>query len=964
MKRTHVYHMLTVALGLLVVGLLVLTTIVDVPWSNQAVRAEQDGLDEQEEYLLQLINNHRASAGCGPVLHDAELQRGAEQWAKEARTNCAGQPPSCHPHPREVMADVSGSDDHEGAYNALFCPEGNWCWSRSPPHNEIITTCAYTRVGIGHAPTGDRKGKGWSYDWAWVARFEHDCQDVVPVGAGSSHQQLFVDAYNRNSGKGNLGCTENGAHWWGEGSKALFIQDFSGGNFGNSAIIHDEVDNKPLAYVGHGAILNKYFALGGWNSVLGAPISDEFEAAPSQWTTGRGQGFEHGDICSSKHGTFEVHGAIFIKYASMGGTGSDLGFPKSDEFDAAPAPPELGGTTGRGSGFENGDIYSSFHGTYAVYGNIFALYGPMGGTGSWLGFPTGDRGSWFGLLRQPFEGGSIICIVGVCAAWPPGGGPDIPTPVPPTPTSTPTPTPGPGTGVTLYEHANYSYAGKSEFFDSNDPDLSNNTIDEDTTSSIWIEGDYWAILFQDRSFEGGYEIFSDSDPDLSDNLDIGNDTTSSIVVGRGDPPADGVWLYQGPDYTETAERFNANDPDVSNNTIGEDTVTSIRIQGNYWAILFRDRSFEGDYEIFDKGDVSLHDNSGIGNDSTSSIIVGRGDPPANGVWLYQGPDYTETAERFDANDPDINNNAIGEDTVTSIRIQGNYWAILFRDRSFEGGYEIFDKGDVSLHDNTGIGNDSTSSIMVGQGEPPANGVWLYRGPDYTETAERFDANDPDTSNNTVGEDTVTSVRIQGDYWAILFRDRSFNGDYEIFDRGDVSLHDNPDIGNDSTSSIVVGQGEPPADSVWLYRGPDYTEVAEHFDADDPDLGNNTVGEDMVSSIRIQGDYWAILFRDRSFAGNYEIFDGGDVSLHDNPSIGNDSASSVTVGQGEPPPWALFGDFNWDCVVDVADIQQVASRWRCKCWDSCYDPPYDLDSDCDIDIVDIMLVVAHWGETCE
>ena len=61
---------------------------------------------------------------------------------------------------------------------------------------------------------------------------------------------------------------------------------------------------------------------------------------------------------------------------------------------------------------------------------------------------------------------------------------------------------------------------------------------------------------------------------------------------------------------------------------------------------------------------------------------------------------------------------------------------------------------------------------------------------------------------------------------------------------------------------------------------------------------------------------------------------------------------------------LFGDLNWDCVVNVADIQQVASRWRCKCWDSCYDPHYDFDGDCDIDIVDIMLVVKHWGETCE
>jgi hypothetical protein len=60
---------------------------------------------------------------------------------------------------------------------------------------------------------------------------------------------------------------------------------------------------------------------------------------------------------------------------------------------------------------------------------------------------------------------------------------------------------------------------------------------------------------------------------------------------------------------------------------------------------------------------------------------------------------------------------------------------------------------------------------------------------------------------------------------------------------------------------------------------------------------------------------------------------------------------------------LFGDFDPNGRIDVADIMKVASRWRCKYWDSCYNPLYDLDGDCDIDIVDIMLVVKHWGEAC-
>ncbi len=62
--------------------------------------------------------------------------------------------------------------------------------------------------------------------------------------------------------------------------------------------------------------------------------------------------------------------------------------------------------------------------------------------------------------------------------------------------------------------------------------------------------------------------------------------------------------------------------------------------------------------------------------------------------------------------------------------------------------------------------------------------------------------------------------------------------------------------------------------------------------------------------------------------------------------------------------ALEVDFDCSCIVDVADIMEVASRWRCRLGEDCYEELYDLDHDYDIDIVDIMLVVVHWGEVCE
>jgi PKD repeat protein len=57
------------------------------------------------------------------------------------------------------------------------------------------------------------------------------------------------------------------------------------------------------------------------------------------------------------------------------------------------------------------------------------------------------------------------------------------------------------------------------------------------------------------------------------------------------------------------------------------------------------------------------------------------------------------------------------------------------------------------------------------------------------------------------------------------------------------------------------------------------------------------------------------------------------------------------------------DVACDCKIDVADIQAVASGWRCSDGDGCYDAAYDFDGDDTITVVDIMQVAARWGCAC-
>lgn len=83
----------------------------------------------------------------------------------------------------------------------------------------------------------------------------------------------------------------------------------------------------------HGAILEKYLALGG-ASTWGFPMTNESDIKKNGADVGKFSEFEHCTILwSQTTGAFEVHGDIRKKYLDLGGPAGELGFPTSDEAD-------------------------------------------------------------------------------------------------------------------------------------------------------------------------------------------------------------------------------------------------------------------------------------------------------------------------------------------------------------------------------------------------------------------------------------------------------------------------------------------------------------------------------------------------------------------------------------------------------------------------------------------------------
>jgi hypothetical protein len=96
-----------------------------------------------------------------------------------------------------------------------------------------------------------------------------------------------------------------------------------------------------------GAIRDKWLSLGGEGSFLGQPLTDELTTPDG---VGRFNHFQGGSIYWTPNtGAFEVHGAIRDRWAELGWERSYLGYPTSDEVGFSEG--------GRANSFQNGGIY-------------------------------------------------------------------------------------------------------------------------------------------------------------------------------------------------------------------------------------------------------------------------------------------------------------------------------------------------------------------------------------------------------------------------------------------------------------------------------------------------------------------------------------------------------------------------------------------------------------------------------
>jgi hypothetical protein len=159
------------------------------------------------------------------------------------------------------------------------------------------------------------------------------------------------------------------------------------------------------AHAVHGAILAHYRAIGGPGSPLGYPVTDEVGTPDGVGRYNHFSGTGGGSIYWAPNtGAWAIYGAIRQHWASLGWERSPLGYPVTDEVGT----PDGVGRYNHFSGSGGGSIYwSPGTGVWAVYGAIRQQWAALGWERSRLGYPVSDEYAIPGGRRNDFQHGAI-----------------------------------------------------------------------------------------------------------------------------------------------------------------------------------------------------------------------------------------------------------------------------------------------------------------------------------------------------------------------------------------------------------------------------------------------------------------------------------------------------------------------------------------------------------------------------
>lgn len=267
-------------------------------------------------------------------------------------------------------------------------------------------------------------------------------------------------------------------------------------------------------------------------------------------------------------------------------------------------------------------------------------------------------------------------------------------------------------GIILYQDRDYT--GRCSHITDDTPNLGSLTVGDDAVSSIRVNGDYQVRLYEFTNYGGRYVEVNASDPNL-DVTSLGEQFSSVAVktkVGCEDENAQGIFLYSDKDYEGACVHLVTSATDLGKTAVGDNDVSSVRINGEYQVELFEYKDHAGRSDEINHDEPNL-DTRSLGNQYSSvrvKTIQHCDNTSQPGVYIYSERNYGGNCAYLTENASDLDNTAVGNDGLRSIRIVGSLYVRMYEDRNFEGRYDEAGKDEPDLTKRS-LG-DQFSSVRV------------------------------------------------------------------------------------------------------------------------------------------------------------------------------------------------------------------------------------------------------------
>lgn len=303
-----------------------------------------------------------------------------------------------------------------------------------------------------------------------------------------------------------------------------------------------------------------------------------------------------------------------------------------------------------------------------------------------------------------------------------------------------------------------------------------------------------------------------------------------VLCATGVAFAQGVTLYEHTDYRGRSQVFYDDMAELGKTNIGNDRVSSVLVDPGCEVTLYSDSDFRGRSQTL-REDAPDLDRLAIRNDSVSSIKVDcrrpRSDRPqenrgGDGVTAYSGTNYSGYHEVFRRDEPYLVDNSIGNDSIRSVRVPEGCEVTVYEHEDYGGRSVTLNRDHTDLA-RTQFGRAGASSLRVscdryrsndygnGSGDRyddpryddrRARGVTFFRDEDFRGSSETYWNDQSNLDGSTVGNDRITSVRVDSGCRVVLYSDANFRGRSTELTR-DIGNLKGTAVGNDTVSSFRI-----------------------------------------------------------------------------------------------------------------------------------------------------------------